>query len=85
MDHVCADVVLVLTRIRRVSVVLTEGYNTAFWFAQVLALFHVQQNRFQSDKEQFSFRRYFAVTPPLDNVNKIPSLRVSAVGNIRWG
>lgn len=61
-----------LKKSRRFSVMLIKGDKRSLWFAQVLLLFHVEQNTFQRDKEQFAFVRYFEVLTPVDKVKKLP-------------
>lgn len=60
-----------LSRIRRLRVVLIEGYNKPFWFSQALLLFDFEQKRFERDKKQFLFLRELEGKLACDKVNGI--------------
>lgn len=50
------------------SVLLVEGKIKFLWFAKVLLLFHVRQNKSLRDKREFSSVEIFEIAP---NPNKV--------------
>lgn len=71
LQRVYADHCFGPSKAKRFSVTLVEGEENAFWFAQVQLLFHLNTRTNDRMSGEFAFVRYFEITPPIDNVDRV--------------